>query len=225
MAGRGEERFRGSLIRSARSVGSRNFAIVRLSHIDFTDATHRAGQRRAVPIVVRDRFADVVVKLLRTSGRLAVISLMAMGCAHPAPPAAPSTPPAPPPSKIQLAVIPADSDAFPRAARAVSASLATARVSGVDDTMLSKVSLEVVQLSIECVDPTAACYEAIGRSMAANRLLFARIDGGATRRELKVTVTLFDVDAKAAVHTAQRAFATEDDATAGVAALVAEVTR
>jgi hypothetical protein len=163
------------------------------------------------------------VKYLRTFGRLAVISRVAVGCAHPAPP--PAAPSSPPPSKVQLAVIPADSDAFPRAARAVTASLATARVRGVDETTLSKVSLEVVQLSIECVDPTAACYEAIGRSMAANRLLFARIDGGATRRGLKVTVTLFDVDAKAAARTAQRAFATEDDAAAGVAALVAEVTR
>lgn len=151
--------------------------------------------------------------------------MVAMGCAHPPPPSPPPAPPAPPPSKIQLAVIPADSDAFPRAARAVSASLATARVPGVDATTLSKVSLEVVQLSIECVEPTAACYEAIGRSMAANRLLFARIDGGATRRGLKITVTLFDVDARAAVRSAQRAFATEDDATTGVAALVAEVTR
>jgi len=149
-----------------------------------------------------------------------VISMMACGHA-----AAPPVPPAPPSHKVQLAVIPADSDVFPRAARAVSASLATAKVSGIDQTRVTKVSLEVVQLSIECVDPTAACYGAIGRSMSANRLLFARIDGGAHKRQLKITVTLFDVDANAATQTAAKLFATEDEAAAGAAALVAEVTR
>jgi hypothetical protein len=122
-------------------------------------------------------------------------------------------------------VIPAESDAFPRAARAVSSSLAGARVAGVDTRSISKVSLEVVQLSIECVDPTDACYQAIGRSMAANRLLFARIDTSGKRRQLRVTVTLYDVDARAARRTAQKLFASEDQAIDGAAALVAEATR
>lgn len=148
--------------------------------------------------------------------------MMACGPAHPVP-AAP-TPPPPRPA-IRLAVIPADSDAFPRAARAVSASLSSTRVAGVDATAVSSVSLEVVQLSIECVDPTDACYRAIGRSMSANRLLFARIDPGATRRQLRVTVTLYDVDAGSAKRTAAKLFSTEDQAVAGAAALVAEATR
>jgi hypothetical protein len=148
-----------------------------------------------------------------------VISLVACGAAHPAPVA-----PVARAAKLQLAVIPAESDAFPRAAEAVSASLAAANVTGIDEKRVSKVSLEVVQLSIECVDPTRVCYEAIGRSMSANRLLFARIDG-ANRRQLKITVTLFDVDAKAATRSQARVFASEDDATAGAAALVAEVAR
>src|SRR5258705_13580849 len=100
------------------------------------------------------------------SGRYGVISsygilssMMACGPARPVP-----APPPPPRPKIQLAVIPAESDAFPRAARAVSASLSSARIAGVDATAVSKVPLEVVQLSIECVDPTDACYQAIGRS-------------------------------------------------------------
>lgn len=122
-------------------------------------------------------------------------------------------------------MIPAESDAFPRAAQAVSASLAAAKVSGIDQMRVSKVSLEVVQLSVECVDPTSACYEAIGRSMAVNRLLFARISGGARKRQLKIMVTLFDVDAKAVIRTAEKVFATEDEATTGAAALVAEVAR
>jgi hypothetical protein len=147
--------------------------------------------------------------------------MMACGQPHPAHPASVAPARAP---KIALAVIPAESDAFPRAAEAVSASLAAANVRGIDEKRVTKVSLEVVQLSIECVDPTSACYEAIGRSMSANRLLFARIDGAA-RRQLKITVTLFDVDARAATRTQERVFASEDDATAGAAALVAEVAR
>ncbi len=165
--------------------------------------------------------------LLQMSGRLGAISLLAMGCAHARPaPVAPA--PAPVQARRELAVIPAESDAFPALARAISAQLAQVRLAGVDETRLSKVSLEVVQLAIECVEPTGACYAAIGKSLAANRLLFARIEGGAGRgphRPLKITVTLFDVDARAAARTAEREFATEADATAGAAALVEEVAR
>jgi hypothetical protein len=135
---------------------------------------------------------------------------------------APSPRPRP---RIQLAVIPAESIAFPRAAEAMTGSLAGAAVGGIDEMHLSKVPLEVVQLAIECVDPTDACYQAIGRSMSANQLLFARIDPGASRRQLRVTVTLYDVDAKAARRTAEKLFPTEDQAVAGAAALVAEATR
>jgi hypothetical protein len=177
--------------------------------------------------VARDRL-KLVVKSLRMSGRYGVISsygilsMMACGPARPVPVA--PTPPRPRP-KIQLTVIPAESDAFPRAAQAVSTSLSEARIDGVDATSVSKVSLEVVQLSIECVDPTDACYQAIGRSMSANRLLFARIGPGPTRRQLRVTVTLYDVDGRSAKRTADRLFPTEDQAVAGAAALVAEATR
>jgi hypothetical protein len=156
---------------------------------------------------------------------------MAWGCAHAPPPPASEPPPPSPQVKRELAVIPAESDAFPAAARAVSAQLAAAKVAGIDETRMSKVSLEVVQLAIECVEPTFACYQAIGRSLAANELLFARISDSASgarrrgKRPLKVTVTLFDVDAKAAARTAEREFASEADATAGAAALVEEVTR
>lgn len=179
--------------------------------------------------------------LLQTYGRFAVVTVtagwIALGCGH-AQPAPVAATPAPAPVKRELAVIPAESDAYPAAAKAISAQLAQARVAGVDETRLSKVPLEVVQLAIECVEPTGTCYEAIGKSLAANRLLFARISAtsatsatGATgakskiKRPLKVTVTLFDVDAREAARTAEREFATEADATAGAAALVEEVTR
>jgi len=146
-----------------------------------------------------------------------VISMVACGHAHPAPD------PVVAPAKKYLAVLPAESDAFPGVARALSASLAAAKVGGIDEMRVSKVSLEVAQLSIECVEPTGACYEAVGRSMSANRLLFARIDAAA--RRLKLTVTLFDVDAGATQRTEAKVFATREAAIAGTAALVAAVTQ
>jgi hypothetical protein len=127
------------------------------------------------------------------------------------------------PAKIKLAVLPAESDKFPSAARAITDSLAAADVSGIDEREVSKVSLEVVQLSIECVEPTVGCYEAVGKQLAANRLLFAQI-AAEKKKKLKVTVTLFDVDTRAP-RTAERIFANEKEATAGVADLVAEATR
>lgn len=132
-------------------------------------------------------------------------------------------PAAHPIAKVTLAVLPAESDAFPKAARAITDSLTNAKVTGIDDRQVSKVSLEVVQLSIECVEPTVVCYEAVGKSLAANRLLFAAIEP-ASKKQLKVTVTLFDVDTRAP-HTAQRTFANEKEASSGINDLVAEITR
>lgn len=116
-----------------------------------------------------------------------------------------------------------ESDRFPALAAAATTSLAKARVAGVDETKVSQVSLEVVQLSIECVEPTVTCYEAAGRSLAANRLLFAQI-APAKKRAIKVTVTLFDVDTRTP-RSREKVFASERDATAGMDGLVAEVTR
>src|SRR5262245_39844586 len=47
--------------------------------------------------------------------------------------------------KLRLAVLPADSDRYPRLAAALSEALATAHVVGVDDVLVTKASLEVVQ--------------------------------------------------------------------------------
>lgn len=126
-------------------------------------------------------------------------------------------------AKVKLAVLPAESYKFPDAARAATESLAAAEVAGVDEREMSKVSLEVVQLSIECVEPTPTCYEAVGKQLAANRLLFAQI-APEKRKKLTVTITLFDVDAREP-KTAQRTFANEKAASAGIADLVAEAIR
>lgn len=120
-------------------------------------------------------------------------------------------------------MLPAESDAFPNAAKAITSSLTNAKLAGIDDRHVSKVSLEVVQLSIECVEPTVVCYEAVGKSLAANRLLFAEIEK-ASKKSVKVTITLFDVDTRYP-HKAQKTFASEKDASSGIDALVAELSR
>jgi len=148
-----------------------------------------------------------------------VVAVQLGGCGHARPVASPAI------AKVKLAVLPAESDQFPRAAKAATESMSHVQVGGIDETAVSKVSLEVVQLSIECVDASATCYEAIGHSLAANQLLFAQLGAGPTPGQIRVTVTLFDVDAKVTKRTAEKVFAKEAEATAGVAQLVAEATR
>jgi len=146
------------------------------------------------------------------------IAVVITAC-HSAPPRKPAAAEA----SVTLAVLPAESSKFPQTAHAITESLAKATVSGVDHKELSKVSLEVVQLSIECVEPSPECYAEVGKSLAANRLLFAEVSASG-KRKVQVTVTLFDVDAKSP-KTATRTFASEREAAAGAADLVAEATR
>ena len=129
--------------------------------------------------------------------------------------------------KVKLAVLAVESDKFPKVAQAATASLAKAHVTGIDEVEVSKVSLEVVQLSIECVEQTPDCYQAVGKSLAANRLLFAQVapdKPGTRKRDVRVTITLFDVDTRAP-KTAEKVFASEHDATAGIDTLIAEATQ
>jgi hypothetical protein len=123
---------------------------------------------------------------------------------------------------ITLVTLPTESDAHPSIATAATGALERAKVTGVDRTVTSKVSIEVVQLSIECVDPTAACYSAVARSLSAGKLLFAQVDEDA--KKPRVTITLYDA-ANHQPHASKRTFASDADAVAGVANLVSEVTR
>jgi len=154
-----------------------------------------------------------------TSGLLCIA---AIGCV-PAPASEPTTPASK--SNLTFAVLPAESDRFPIAARYTTERLKRARVRGLEEPQVSKVSLEVVQLSIECVEPTPACYGAVGKELAANRLLFAEIVPGPRRDQIQVQVTLFDVDAKERRRSAVKVFASEEDVAFGVGAVVDEVTK
>jgi hypothetical protein len=163
-------------------------------------------------------------------GRFATLMVVTMSaCTHARSPAAPATVsssprPASPAKVARLVALPAESVTFPKVAQAATDSLSRAQVNGLGAAQVSKVSLEVVQIAIECVDPSSACYQAVGRSLTANSLLFAQI-AALKRRQLKITVTLFDVDAKAARTKAEKVFASEDEATAGIPDLVVEATR
>jgi hypothetical protein len=150
-----------------------------------------------------------------------LIVLSAVACSHPAPPVAPQPPP--PPAKVTLEVLPADKKPFPAAAKAIADALSAAKVAGVDETKLSAVSMEVVQIQIECDDPTPDCYAAAGKELHVDRLLFAKIDP-AGKKQVDVTITLFDVGGRAVTSAAHRVFATEAAAVAGVPGLVAEAT-
>jgi hypothetical protein len=151
---------------------------------------------------------------------LAILVAAGVGCVKPPPPK-----PVYEPGKLVFAVLPAESQAFPIAARAATERLRRARVKGLDEPQMSKVSLDLVQLQIECVEPTSACYEAVGKELAANQMLFAEIEDGPRKDSIRVTVTLFDVDSRKRRKAASKVFASEEDVVWGVADVIAEATR
>lgn len=135
---------------------------------------------------------------------VAVLALAA-GCAH-APVAHDEQ------RRVKLAVLPVDAEPFPRVASALNTRLREVRVVGVDDYFLSKVTLEVVQLSIECVEPSAACYSAVGRSLAVQELLIAQVAPAANKRGVRVTLTRFDVARSSATNVVDASYRNEDEA-------------
>jgi hypothetical protein len=152
-----------------------------------------------------------------------------VGCAHrPTPRVEGSPPPQPPKARVKLAVLPVDEEqALGPVAKGVNRAFRDVKVAGVDDYFMSKVALEVVQLSIECVQPTSACYVAVGKSLSANKLLLGQVVAiGKKKRDksVRVTVTLFDVDLGEAVNVVDHVYKTPELAAEGAAEVVAEAT-
>jgi hypothetical protein len=151
--------------------------------------------------------------------------MAAGGCAH-KPPSPIVAEPLPPPikSRVKLAVLPVDADQFPQVAATLNNSFRGVKVKGVDDYFLSKVTLEVVQLSIECVQPSSDCYSQVGKSLSANRLLLGQVAavGKKRNRAVRVTITLFDVDAGQAVNVIDHVYKTAAEASVGAPELVTE---
>ncbi len=162
----------------------------------------------------------------RVHGWLVATMALAVGCAHaPAPQAEKTPPPTPAQARVKLAVLPVDADAFPQIAASLNNALHDVKVKGVDDYFLSKVTLEVVQLSVECVQSSNECYSAAGKSLSANKLLLGHIVAmGKKRRDksVRVTITLFDVDTGEAANVVDRVFKTPELASQGAGDLVAE---
>lgn len=158
---------------------------------------------------------------------LAVLAAVS-GCPRPKPAA-----PAPPQRNAAgilvtgrpiFAVIPAESERFPRAAQSANDSMREARLVGVDPPQVSSISLEMLQISIECIDPTVTCYEAVGKTLQANQILFTEITPGKKRKEVKVKVTLFDVDNRKLRGNETKLFPSEAAAEKGLDAVIAKVT-
>jgi hypothetical protein len=139
-------------------------------------------------------------------------------------PAAVAAPPAPlkaAPTALRLAWMPLEPRASPDVARVVNERFPRVVVEGVTETFQAPVSMEMAQLAIECIERTPKCYGAVGRSVGADRLLWAELvrvgrrDAGVTLR-----VSLFDVARGAVVKQEARTFPNAKAASESASALV-----
>jgi hypothetical protein len=127
-----------------------------------------------------------------------------------------------PPRPVRMAWMPCDSRAQPELVAAVNGRFEQAKVAGVTETFQASVSMEMAQLAIECIEKTPDCYTAVGRSIGADRLLWANLDRGA-EGALTLRVSLFDVERGAIVRLAEGRYDSTKAAAADVAALVTRV--
>jgi hypothetical protein len=147
-----------------------------------------------------------------------VAAAVGVACVHAPPPApalaapAASAEPAVLPS-ARLATLPVESDQFPEVATELNAAMREAHAPGIEEVFASKVTLEVAQLSVECVEPSPSCWAAVGHAMAAGRMLLARIEAShEPDRALRVRLTLFDVDGARPIRVVDRGYKTVADA-------------
>jgi hypothetical protein len=153
-----------------------------------------------------------------TSLSAVALLLALVGCAsHPPPPV--KTAKAPPPPRLKLAWMPLDAIAGPVVAKAVNDRMSHVQITGTTPGVKAAVSMEVAQLAIECIQPTADCYRAVGKSLGADRLLWAEIDPDAPKDKIRLTIVLFDVSAGTASRQAAT-FDGEQAAGAGIAELL-----
>src|SRR5687767_943778 len=137
-----------------------------------------------------------------------VLALLLASCAAPQKTASKSE--APPakasPKRTKLTVLAVESDTFPRLASGLTGLMRAVEAKGIDDYSKPKVTLEVVQLSIECLEASNECWSAVGRTLASDRLLLAQIARGPKKkdRSMKVTVTYFDVVSGQPIHVGER---------------------
>ena len=132
---------------------------------------------------------------------------------------APPPPPAPPAER--LAWMPLETRVSPEIAGAVNERLSHVEIEGITETFQAPVSMEMAQLAIECIERAPKCYGAVGRSVHADKLVWAElVRGGKRDPGVTLRVSMFDVERGVVVHQGQRAFPNVRAARDGAAALV-----
>jgi hypothetical protein len=159
----------------------------------------------------------------RSLWSLPTLATLAIACATAKSPAIVPPPPVPaaaPPSQ-RLAWMPFERRAAPEVASVVNQRLARVIPDGVTESYQAPVSMEMAQLALECIERTPKCYGAVGRSVGADKLLWAELVHG-TRRDPRVTlrVSLCDVGSGAILQQAARTFSSEKAAHDGAVALI-----
>lgn len=94
-----------------------------------------------------------------------------------------------------------------------------------NEPTVGKVPLDVIQLSIECNDPTLECYVQVARSLHADLMIFGEITPGKDNEEFTLTVSLLDANAKQYIRQAARKFPSLDDAKYDMHLVVDEATK
>lgn len=121
--------------------------------------------------------------------------------------------------------VPVGSDEFPEAAKLATDLLGRARLRNLPEPALGKVPLDVIQLSIECNDPTLECYLQVARSLHADLMIFGEIAPAKDKEAFTLTVSLLDANAKQYVKRAARTFPSLDDAKYDMHLVVDEATK
>jgi len=166
-----------------------------------------------------------VVRRERPSGgtklpiALALVCLLGACASQPAPPPrrAAQTPAADP---VRLVWLPVESLVAPAIAATANDALARVRPRDATQSARAPVSMEVAQLTIECIQPTPACHAAVGRSLGADRLLWVEVRAPAGAPAVAVALEVFDVGRGASLQHAERTFKDATDAGAGIAAFI-----
>ena len=146
-------------------------------------------------------------------------TLAVAGCGHSSGSARPQTAAAPVP--VRLAWLPLEPLMAPDVAKTVNDRLGHLAVPGATRSYRAPVSMEVAQLALECIEATARCYAEVGRSVGADRLLWAELGPApVSDTGVRVAVVLFDVRGSAVLKRVERTYDGIDAVRAGVAMLV-----
>jgi len=131
---------------------------------------------------------------LRMGGPLRLFCVVcAAACASAPPP--PPEPPKVAAAPQRLGWMPLDSFDAPVVAEAINERTSRVKPAWAAESVKAAVSMEVAQLAIECIQPTADCYGAVAKSLKADRLLWAEVDPVAADEKIRITVVMFDVRA------------------------------